>query len=161
MRVPFIRLALPARAKTFHALPAGQKRLLFQAWCLLGQMRWAILTKPFKHLVVGLDVDGEVVEQAPLDSAALASAHQVGWAVRTAAQFTPWQSTCLVQVLAAQRMLHKRGIAGAIYLGAATSPGAEQKKVLSAHAWLKCDNDFITGEPGHEHFTVVSSFSWR
>jgi hypothetical protein len=148
------------KIKTFHSLSSGQKRLFLQAWRLLGVMRFAILTLPFKRLVAGLEVHREVLVQAPLDPESLAIAHQVGWAVCKAAQFTPWQSTCLVQVLAAQRMLQQRHIAGAFYLGAATGSGEDEGQVLSAHAWLKCDNEFITGEPGHERFTVVTTFNW-
>jgi hypothetical protein len=148
------------KLKTFHSLTFDQKRLFFQAWRLLGVMRFAILALPFKRLVAGLEVHREVLVQAPLDAGDLATAHQIGWAVRKAAQFTPWQSTCLVQVLAAQRMLQQRHIAGAFYLGAATGSGEDEGQVLSAHAWLKCDNEFITGEPGHERFTVVTTFNW-
>ncbi len=150
-----------SRLKTFHSLSSGQKRLFLQAWRLLGAMRFAILTRSFKSLVTGLEVHREVLQQAPLDSGDLATAHQIGWAVRTAAQFTPWDSACLVQVLAAQRMLQQRGIAGAFYLGAATGSGEDEAQKLSAHAWLKCDNEIITGETGNERFTVVSTFSWR
>ena len=150
-----------SRLKTFRSLSSGQKRLFLQAWRLLGAMRFAILTRSFKSLVTGLEVHREVLEQAPLDSGDLAPAHQIGWAVRTAAQFTPWDSACLVQVLAAQRMLQQRGIAGVFYLGATTQWDEASKPGLSAHAWLKCGHDFITGETGHHRFTVVSAFSWN
>ena len=149
------------RLRKFFALDSRSRRLFIRAWYLLGVMRFAILTSSFKRLVSGLSVHRAVVDQIPLDAGLLATAHQVGWAVRTAARFTPWNSTCLVQVLAAQRILQQRGIAGAFYLGAATGSEGEKQQTLSAHAWLKCDDDFITGEPGHERFTVVSSFTWR
>ncbi|RLA48486.1 MAG: lasso peptide biosynthesis B2 protein [Gammaproteobacteria bacterium] len=148
------------KLKTFQALPSEQKRLFLQAYRLLGTMRFAILTRKFKSLVSGLELHREAYEQQPLTEEDLATAHQIGWAVRKAAQFTPWQSTCLVQVLAAQHMLYQRGIAGAFYLGATNAGKSEQQQTLSAHAWLKCNRDFITGEPGHEQFTVVSTFSW-
>jgi len=148
------------RLRKFFALDARSRRLFIQAWYLLGVMRFAILTSSFRRLVSGLSMHRSAVEQPPLDAGMLATAHQIGWAVRTAARFAPWKSTCLVQVLAAQRMLQKRGIAGAFYLGAATGQEEGEQPGLSAHAWLKCDDDFITGEPGHERFTVVSSFSW-
>jgi len=151
---------MPSKLKTFHSLTADQKRLFLQAHRLLGVMRFAILTLPFKRLVAGLEVHREVIVQAPLNPGDLATAHQIGWAVRKAAKFTPWQSTCLVQVLAAQRMLQQRRIAGAFYLGAATGSGEDEAAALSAHAWLKCGNEFITGEPGHERFTVVTTFNW-
>ena len=148
------------KARTFLSLGSDQKRLFLQAFRLLATMRFAILTRSFKSLVAGLEMHREVHEQEPLDPVSLAVAHQIGWAVRKAAQFTPWESACLVQVLAAQRMLQKRGIAGAFYLGATTQDVEGQDNPLSAHAWLKCGQDFITGEPGHERFTVVSCFSW-
>jgi len=134
--------------------------MLIQAWRLLGAMRFAILTTSFKRLVANLTVHREGMRQAPLNSGSLVTAHRIGWAVRTAARFTPWNSTCLVQVLAAQRMLQQRGIAGAFYLGADTGADEGKRPSLSAHAWLKCDDEFITGESGHERFTVVSTFSW-
>jgi hypothetical protein len=149
-----------SKLKAYYSLTTNQKRLFLQAYRLLGAMRFAILTRSFKSLVAGLEVHREVLEQAPLDAGDLATAHEVGWAVRKAAQFTPWQSTCLVQVLASQRMLQKRAIAGAFYLGATTRDVEGQDKPLSAHAWLKCDQQFITGEPGHQRFTVVTCFSW-
>jgi len=151
---------MPGKLKSFHALTPCQKRLFLQAFRLLGVMRLAILTRSFKSLVARLEMHREVHEQAPLAADALARAHQIGWAVQKAAQYTPWESTCLAQVLAAQRMLYQRGIAGALYLGAATATKGDRQQPLSAHAWLKCNQDFITGESGHEEFTVVSTFSW-
>jgi hypothetical protein len=65
-----------------------------------------------------------------------------------------------VQVLTAQRMLQQRGIAGAFFLGAEMGSGIDQGKAFAAHAWLKCGQEFITGEAGHEHYKVVSCFSW-
>ena len=148
------------KAQIFLSLSSDQKRLFLQAYRLLGTMRFAIPTRSFKSLVANLDVHRGVHDQPPLDSDDLATAHQIGWAVRKAAQFTPWQSACLVQVLAAQRMLQKRGIAGVFYLGADNSGVEDEAPTFLAHAWLKCGDEFITGEQGHERFTVVSAFSW-
>ena len=149
-----------SRLRKFRALNTEEKRMLIQAYRLLGTMRFAILTTSFKRLVARLTVHREAVDQVSLNAESLAVAHAIGWAVRTAARFTPWKSTCLVQVLAAQRMLQQRGIAGAFYLGAATGSEGKKLQTLDAHAWLKCDDNFITGESGHERFTIVTSFSW-
>jgi hypothetical protein len=93
---------------------------------------------------------------------ALGAVQRIGWAVRAAARYAPWQSTCLVQVLAAQRMLQKRLLPGVFYIGAATgeAAGTGVNAGLDAHAWLKCGDQFVTGEAGHERYTVVSAFSW-
>ena len=148
------------KSRTFFALDHDTRRMLIRAYRLLGTMRFAILTTSFKRLVARLTVHREAVDQVPLNADSLAVAHTIGWAVRTAARFTPWKSTCLVQVLAAQRMLQQRGIAGAFFLGAATGSEGEKQQTLDAHAWLKCNDNFITGESGHERFTIVTSFSW-
>ena len=148
------------RLRQFFALDSETRALFVQAYYLLGVIRFGLLTSSFKKLTARLTVQREAVGQVPLNVEALAMAHRVGWAVRTAARFTPWNSSCLVQVLAAQRMLQKRGVAGAFYLGAATGSDEGEELGMSAHAWLKCDDEFITGESGHERYTVVSSFSW-
>lgn len=148
------------KVQAFLALSSRRKRLFLQAYCLLGAMRFAILTRSFKSLVAGLELHREAKEQPPLDDREMDIARQVGWAVRLASRYTPWKSTCLAQVLAAQRMLQQRGIAGGFYLGASTQAEEGSDQPMSAHAWLKCDDQFITGEPGHQRFTVVSTFSW-
>jgi len=148
------------RIRKFLALDWQHKKLFLQAYLVLGKVRHALLRRPFRKLVAELDVSRDAVVQAPLEPSARATALAVGWAVRTAANFTPWESTCLVQVLAAQRLLQERGIAGVFYLGAANARASDEATGFLAHAWLKCDGEFITGEPGHRNYTVISSFSW-
>lgn len=151
---------MPRRIRKFLALDWQHKKLFLQAYLVLGQVRYALQRRPFRKLVAELDVSRGAVAQAPLEPSASATARDVGWAVRTAANFTPWESTCLVQVLAAQRLLQKRGIAGVFYLGAAKKGASDEAPGFLAHAWLKCNGEFITGEAGHRNYTVISSFSW-
>jgi hypothetical protein len=131
-----------------------------EAFFLLGQSRLALQRKPFAERVSHLQMHREAITQPPQAPAAVEMARSIGWAVTLAANHTPWESTCLVQVLAAQRMLQKRGIAGVFYIGATTAPGEGETPGLLAHAWLKCSDEFITGEKGHQAYTVVSAFSW-
>jgi hypothetical protein len=81
-------------------------------------------------------------------------ADQIGKAVSRAASHTPWQSACLVQSLAVQKMLQRRRIPGVFYLG------IFKEDEMKAHAWSQCDGIILTGKQGHEKFTVVSVFSW-
>jgi hypothetical protein len=148
------------RIRKFLALDWQHKKLFLQAYLVLGKVRFSLLRRPFKKLVAELNVSRDAVVQTPLESSARAAALAVGWAVRTAANFTPWESTCLVQVLAAQRLLQKRGIAGVFYLGATNTGAGDEAPGFLAHAWLKCNGEFITGESGHRNYTVISSFSW-
>ena len=148
------------RIRKFLALDWQHKKLFLQAYLVLGKVRYSLLRRPFKKLVAELNVSRGAVVQTPLEPSARAAALAVGWAVRTAANFTPWESTCLVQVLAAQRLLQKRDIAGVFYLGATNTGAGDEAPGFRAHAWLKCNGEFITGEPGHRNYTVISSFSW-
>jgi hypothetical protein len=149
------------RLRKFLALDRQQKKLFIQAFFLLGWARISLLRKPFKVLFAELNLHRESVLQPPLEPSAQETARSIGWAVRTAASFTPWESTCLVQVLAAQRLLQKRGIAGVFYLGATNTRVRDETSGFSAHAWLMCNGEFITGESGHRNYTVISSFSWQ
>jgi len=146
--------------RRFFGLDAGRRRLFLQAFGRLGSVRLALGRTSFRDLIRGLGVHpGQVAspEPAPAD---LRRAEAVGWAVQSAARYTPWRSSCLVQVLAAQQLLRERAIPGAIYIGAASGEKGAGTVGLEAHAWLKCGERFITGESGHQRYTVVSTFSW-
>jgi hypothetical protein len=149
------------RLQKFAALDGQRQKLFIEAFFLLGQSRLALQRKPFSERVSHLQMHREAITQPPQAPAAIKMARSIGWAVTLAANHTPWESTCLVQVLAAQRMLQKRGIAGVFYIGATTARSQDETPGLLAHAWLKCSDEFITGEKGHQAYTVVSAFSWR
>ena len=147
------------RILKFFALDWKHKSLFIQAYFLLAYFRAAIISRPFKKFVQGLELHKHPVKLEELSAQERGTAEAIGWAVQTAARFTPWDSACLVQVLAAQKMLQSRKIPGAFYLGA--TKGVERgSSDMTAHAWLKCGSQFITGERGHQRYTVVSCFSW-
>ncbi|WP_086738237.1 lasso peptide biosynthesis B2 protein [Erythrobacter colymbi] len=53
----------------------------------------------------------------------------------------PWRSDCLVQAMAGQRMLARRGIAGDIAVGTTKNAAGE----FEAHAWLNASGQTILG----------------
>ena len=135
-----------------------EKRLFLEAYLMLGIMRAAILTVSFKRLTRSL----EHHHQAPkvlLSPKEMQTAHSVGRGIRRAAKRTPWESACLVQSLTAQRMLQKRNIPGVFYLG--VEKDKTGKETMKAHAWSQCGDDIITGESGHETYTILSMFTWE
>jgi len=126
-----------------------------EAWLLLAGTRWALSRQPFKQLVHGVEKSpGEAGSPEPA-FATSKTAVDVGWAVRTAARYTPWESACLVQALVAQKMLQSRGIATALTLG---TKREEEGDTMAAHAWLKVGSHFVTGESGHQSFAPVATF---
>ena len=128
--------------------------LLIEAFVLLGIARLIILILPFRWLEPYL---GKRMVESTLDELSKdpQQIRQIAWAVNKISNFTPWQSKCLVQAIAAKRMLQSRQIVSTLYLGV-TKNNSQQ---LEAHAWLRSGSIYLTGGQGHKHFTVVAMFA--
>ena len=74
----------------------------------------------------------------------------IAWAITAAASRVPWRSDCLVQSLAADRWLRRRGFAPEFFLGVTKDECGH----LRAHAWLCCRGVTITGA-GEETFAAL------
>lgn len=57
------------------------------------------------------------------------------------AGLVPWRSDCLVQALAAQRLLGRLGVPSEIVIGVRNAPD----EGFSPHAWLRCGDRIVTG----------------
>ena len=71
---------------------------------------------------------------------------QIKTAIHRATLFSPWKNKCLVQSLAARRMLSRRRISSQLSLGVAHGEGRR----MIAHAWLKT-GDFEIVQKGGEY----------
>ena len=150
---------IPERVHRFLALNREERRLFLEAWLRLGLMRAAIRIGSLKRLTTSLDQHAARSDPLPpLPPAKRRLAVQISRAVIRAAAHTPWESACLAQALAAQRMLRRRNIPGALYLGIIKG---DATRPMRAHAWVRCGDLFITGAEGHRAFTVLSVFSWN
>ena len=92
------------------------------------------------RLVSTLDLgDSDVLDcSTPADQAAIA---RIGWIVPRVSARVPWRSDCLVQAIAAQRLLSRRNLAGRIVLGIEN----EAESGFGAHAWLAFGDSIVTG----------------
>lgn len=82
---------------------------------------------------------------------------QVLLAIRVVSGNLPIQCTCLVQAMAGQWMLRRRGVSGTVYLGVARD---RETGELTAHAWLRSGERIITGKQALSRgFTVVATFA--
>ena len=131
--------------------------LLMEALAWLAASRAAILTIPFKYLAPRLGAlagsqDSPEIENLPSYNEYTA---RTTWAVEAMSRWAPWECKCLVQAITGKMMLRRRGVPSSLFLGVRKNESGG----LEAHAWLKCGDVFVTGEPGHETFTVVSSFT--
>jgi len=150
-----------SRLKKFAALPAGEKWLLLQAWCLLGWYRVALQLVAFRRLTGGLEHQAFTPATREVTPAQREQAITIGRLVASAASVTPWQSRCLVQALVTCRLLAARGIPGQFCLGVRKGCDVSADPTgFAAHAWLQCGDAIITGAAGHEEYAVVSTYRW-
>lgn len=75
---------------------------------------------------------------------------EVGYVIPRVAARVPWRADCLVQAMAAQRWLEKKGIAATIAIGVDRSQSAG----FEAHAWLSYGDTVVTGGET-SRFTVM------
>ena len=137
----------------FIVLKWDEKLLLAEATLLLGVSRLALKFTEFKKVAPHL---GEHMKKHTDEQTGhcLSEAKKVRWAVSIMSKYTPWESKCLVQAMAARIMLKRRGIKSTVYLGVAR----DEKGEMIAHAWLESCGFILTGAKGSDKFTVVSIF---
>ncbi len=138
----------------FVRLTSVEKLLLLEATLFMALARPAVLLFPFRRIAPMLGCEQL---ESPIEITTMQDmkAKQIGWAVVTMSYHTFWQSTCLVQAIAAQMMLKIRGIPGTIYMGMAK----DREGTLLAHAWVRCGSKIITGAPESGQFTIIAAFA--
>jgi len=140
------------RLRTFMAWPADRKRLMLEALFFLA---WARILKalPFKRLAPRL---GRPMTETPHvhDLPAERTVRRISEAVRVMSRHTFWESQCLVQALAAKKMLERRSMDSTLYLGTAK----DKQGNLIAHAWLRSGPVYLTGAGERRLFTAVAVF---
>ena len=147
-----------SKLKTFFTTDWKTRRLAIKIFLLCGITRVLILTLPFKKLQIHLGKHNvETAEKVAIKQ--LKIAREIGVFVEHIADYTPWQSKCLVRAIVAQYLLRKKGIATTLYLGVAKSEVKTESKRLKAHAWLRCGSLFVTGGQNIGDFKVISKFS--
>jgi hypothetical protein len=129
------------RLSKFVNLPGRDQALLVEAALVLGAIRAAWCVFPFRLLRRGL-----VVRPGPCAGgrASRTVAERVGWAVRLAGRYMPACGGCLVQALAAEVLLSRRGCPARLRIGVARPEGG----TLEAHAWVECYGTAVVGSLG-------------
>ncbi|MBE3134263.1 MAG: lasso peptide biosynthesis B2 protein [Acidobacteria bacterium] len=141
------------RIRSFLSRPPGERRALVEALFLLGAGRVALLSAPFPVVARRYHLGSRDTAAEHRHDAA-SQAHFVARMIASASRHTPWRSTCLVQALAATRMLRRRHVASTLYFGAAR----DEAGAFRAHAWVRCEAHLVTGGREHERFEVVGVF---
>ncbi|MBN1892588.1 MAG: lasso peptide biosynthesis B2 protein [Clostridiales bacterium] len=144
---------MTGRITRFLSRPSLDKRLFSEAFFGHAKSRLMVATRPFSKIAAALGTANfETGDKTLEENRQLI--YRISWAVRAAADHTPWASKCLVQVMTAKRMMKKRGIESTVYLGLKKKDG----KDMAAHAWIRSGDVYLTGVKGKRTFTVVSVY---
>jgi hypothetical protein len=134
----------------FLDLKRKDKLLLFKAFLLLGGIRLALWTLPFRTLQV-------ILEEGSSRIAGTEAYHlppeRIAWAVGIISPFIP-KATCFSQALAAYVLLASYGYKPSLQIGVARGDNYQ----LEAHAWVESRGKVIIGGSEIDRFTRLPPF---
>lgn len=152
-----------SRLMRLLALPSRRKRVLAHAAVALLHSAWQVRRWPFPRIAAALgpvaavvDTDTDTGTGTDVDSSKTAPAQalqvppavrDVQWAIGAWSRRWPWRPTCLMQALAARRLLLQQGLPCELYFGVRghQAPAAGGGAAIAAHAWLRCGAHVVTG----------------
>lgn len=141
------------KMKLFISMDGSLKMLLLEAYFSLA---WARFLKLMPFSKVAPSLGKEMLETTfDIDASNRKISAQISEAIQMMNRYTFFESECLVQAIAAMKMLERRKIESTLYLGTAKDETGE----FIAHAWLRSGPFYITGNDGIEKFTVVQKFA--
>lgn len=138
-------------------LQERQRRLLIEAGIAIGFAVFQLRRAPFKQIVADWGNSQAVSLDSHTDTLS-PQAKEIGWAINAINRRLPWQGTCLVQAMAARRMLRRQSISNTIYFGVRSNSKSDKSTTLDAHAWLSVGDCILVGKSGHKQFSVLSIF---
>ena len=144
------------KALSFLRQPVFVQLWFLPLWVVLGISKALIFTTSFKWLTPYLGRSEGIHPYIPLVAAARESrARQICRAVHLAARYTPWDSSCFAQAVAARFLLGLYGVPYALYFGLAHD---QLVGGMKAHAWVAAGKVSVTGGESFDRFTVVGVF---
>src|SRR2546428_6387850 len=139
------------RLGKFLRLAHAERVSLVEATLLLGAIGLGLRLLPFGSLRDLLDRLSRprhgLRPQTPLPAA------RIAWAVERMGRVVPGARSCLVQALAAQVLLARRGCNSSVRIGVAHPSGES----LHAHAWVESEGRGVLGTPHPGQYTPLLS----
>ena len=127
-------------------------------WLSLGVASLALLRArivlarvPIRELIEALQNGQSDPTDMKLSTVDKERLRQLCWALATAAGNLPWRTDCLVQVIAADRILRRLGWQPEFYLGVRKDDSGS----FFAHAWLKYRGVEVVGGSSHEFAALL------
>src|SRR5438445_7827564 len=139
------------RLGKFLRLSPAERVLLLEATLLLGAIGLGLRLLPFGRLRRLLDRLSR--PRHGLHRQGRLSAARIAWAVERMSRVVPGARSCLVQALAAQVLLARRGHEACVRIGVARPLDGS----LEAHAWVESDGAVLLGGQPAPHFTPLAT----
>ena len=133
----------------FLSLTADERRLLVSALFRLVAVRVGMWVFPLRDILRRLPQTPE--ERDDWRGSHALPAERIAWAIRVASRYMPGTKNCLVQALATQAMLARRGHTARVRIGVAKDEGGQ----LKAHAWVECGGKIVIGGVGMSQYTAL------
>src|SRR5437667_10372122 len=137
------------RLGKFLRLAHAERVPLLEATLLLGAIGLGLRLLPFGRLRRLLDRLSRPREG--LRPRARVPAARIAWAVERVSRVVPGARSCLVQALAAQVLLARRGHEACVRIGVAHPSGES----LHAHAWVESEGRGVLGTPHRGRYTPL------
>lgn len=128
--------------EAFRALCADDRVLVLEAAVLLVLLRVGLWNLSFATTRRVLNSYSSP-KQTPAGFRAHQTVSRIAWAVSAVARRLPARTTCLVEALAGEAMLRRRGLAPTLRIGV-REPGSGPTP-LDAHAWVECAGSVVIG----------------
>lgn len=149
--------ALRRKAATCLRQPLFIQVWFLPVWVMLGIGKALIFTLSFRRLATRLGRQAGIPPWVPLLSAAQEQrALMIGRVVRLTAKYTPWDSNCFPQAIAARVLLGLYGLPYALYFGLLRDP--DDAAGIKAHAEVAAGRVRVTVGLSFGQFTVVGCF---
>lgn len=137
-------------------LPGTRRVMLAEACAALLAAQLQVRCLPFRRVAARLGASGaETGHEVTREQQALS--REVEWAIAAASRRLRPRPTCLMEAVAAQALLRRRGVAATVYLGVA--PARADGRQINAHAWLRCGRRIVTGKAEAGRFRALACFS--
>lgn len=128
--------------RRFARLGRSDRRLIVESAFLMALVWVGLRLLPFRTLRRILDRSAASPAARKTDWADADAIDRVHWAITALAIGFP-SATCLVQALAADVLLRRRGVACELRLG--VRAGGTNTVPIEAHAWIECDDAVVIG----------------
>jgi hypothetical protein len=144
--------------RSFVRAPLHRKLLAFEALAELARARLLTLLPARRYLQ-----EFGVMNEGPADAgdeAEVARATEIGDVVSAVGRVAPFRALCLQQAIAVRRMLRRRGVPAAVFLGVSRDRADRAAPDLgrAAHAWVKVGTQVVNGVGDLDRYVVVARF---